>query len=124
MIPSKKKHAGGRIRSFGFAIQGIAATVKSQMNFRIHLIAAICVITAGFILNINSMEWVVIILTIGMVLALEAINTAIEHLVDLVSPTHHEIAGKAKDIAAGAVLIGAIAAAAIGIIIFGQKLFT
>ncbi len=124
MIPSKKTHIGSRIRSFGFAMRGIAVTFKGQVNFRIHIFIAICVITTGFILNINAMEWVVILLTIAMVLSLEAMNTAIEHLVDLVSPTHHEMAGKVKDIAAGAVLIGAIAAAAIGIIIFGQKLFT
>lgn len=84
----------------------------------IHLAAAILVVIAGFFFGIERGEWIAIIGCIGAVMAAEAFNTAIERLVNLVSPQWHPIAGEVKDIAAGAVLICAIAAAIIGLIIF------
>ena len=84
----------------------------------IHCVAIITVTIAGFYFGITRNEWIAIILCFGMVLAAEGFNTAIERLVNLVSPEHNPIAGDVKDIAAGAVLICAIVAAIIGVIIF------
>ena len=111
-----------RIHSFGFALKGIATLFKTQPNARIHLIA-ICIVTvAGYLLKVSTSEWCFIVIAFAMVLAAEAFNTAVEFVVDLASPDYHPLAGKAKDVAAAAVLIIAIGAATIGIIIFLPKL--
>lgn len=107
-----------RIKSFGYAFQGIAKLVKKEHNAWIHCVAIVLVTLAGFHFSITPTEWCIVTLCFGMVLAAEGFNTAIERLVDLVSPDYHPIAGDVKDIAAGAVLICAIAAAIIGIIVF------
>ena len=113
---------GKRIASFGFAVNGIIQAVKSQPNFRIHLLIMALVVFAGFYLNISLWEWTCVIFAIGLVLVAELFNTAIETLTDLVSPDYHEKAGKTKDYAAGAVLVAAITAAVIGLVIFIPKL--
>ena len=82
------------------------------------MIAAMAVIIAGIVLGITRTEWIMVVMCIGTVIAAELFNTAIEKLVDLVSPERHPVAGRVKDIAAGAVLICAVAAAFIGLIIF------
>lgn len=111
-----------RIHSFGFALKGIATLFKTQPNARIHLIA-ICIVTvAGYLLKVSTSEWCFIVIAFAMVLAAEAFNTAVEFVVDLASPDYHPLAGKAKDVAAAAVLIIAIGAATIGTIIFLPKL--
>lgn len=107
-----------QLRSFGYAWQGIKACVGKEQNLSFHLIATAVVIIAGFAFSITRTEWVIVILCIGVVIAAELFNTAIEKLVDLVSPERHPIAGQVKDIAAGAVLVCAAAAAMIGLIIF------
>ena len=107
-----------QLRSFSYAWQGILSCVGKEQNLSFHLIATVIVIIAGFVLGITRTEWTVIILCIGIVIAAELFNTAIEKLVDLVSPERHPIAGQVKDIAAGAVLVCAVAAAIIGLIIF------
>ena len=107
-----------QLRSFGYAWQGIRNCVGKEQNLSFHLIAMAAVTLAGFVLGITRTEWIVIILCIGVVIAAELFNTAIEKLVDLVSPGRHPIAGQVKDIAAGAVLVCAVAAAIIGLIIF------
>lgn len=112
-----------QFRSFGFAWQGIKCCVGKEQNLSFHLIATAVVVVAGFALGITRMEWMAIILCIGVVIAAELFNTAIEKLVDLVSPDWHPIAGQVKDIAAGAVLICAAAAAMIGLIIFVPYIF-
>ncbi len=88
----------------------------------IHLIIAVLVVIFGWILHINLFEWLLCLLCFALVITAEMINTAIENIVDLVSPECHDLAGKAKDIAAGAVLITAIIAASIGLIIFLPKI--
>lgn len=107
-----------RIKSFTYAWKGIKSFVCQEHNVWIHLTAASLAVIAGIIFNIQRSEWIVIVICIGMVIAAEAFNTAIERLVNLVSPEWHPIAGEVKDIAAGAVLICAIAAAIVGLIIF------
>lgn len=107
-----------QIRSFGYAWKGIFCCIGKEQNLSFHLIATILVIVAGWYFNITHIEWLFVIICIGMVIAAELFNTAIEYLVDLVSPQYHPIAGKIKDIAAGAVLVTAIMAAIIGLVIF------
>jgi len=110
-----------RIRSFVYAGRGIRLVFSSEANMKIHIVVATLVVICGFIFNINTTEWIACLLCIGLVFGAEMINTAIEDVVDLASPDHHELAGKAKDIAAGAVLICAIVSVIIGILIFLPK---
>jgi diacylglycerol kinase (ATP) len=107
-----------RIRSFGYAFTGLYELVKSEPNAQIHLLATICAVAAGFYFNISQQEWCVVIFAIAIVFAAEAFNTVIEKLVDHLFPDAHETARIAKDIAAGGVLICAIAALICGLIIF------
>ena len=107
-----------RINSFGYAFKGIASLLKREHNAWIHCIAIMVVTLAGLHFGITRTEWCIVCLCFGIVLAAEGFNTAIERLVDLVSPDFHPVAGDVKDVAAGAVLICAIAAAIIGMIIF------
>ena len=107
-----------RIRSFAYAFRGIGSFLKKEHNAWIHCTAIVVVTLGGFHFGITPLEWCVVLLCFGTVLAAEAVNTAIERLVNLVSPDFHPIAGDVKDVAAGAVLICAIVAAIIGGIIF------
>ena len=109
------------IKSFGYAFSGIAYTTRTQLNFQIHLVAILVVALAGWYFKLTTSEWLWVILAIGLVLVAELVNTAIEILVDLVSPGFNEKAGKVKDVAAGAVVIAAIIAILIGALIFIPK---
>ena len=106
------------MRSFGYAIRGLRTMLALQANARIHALATIVVVALGFLLGLNSWEWCAVVGAIGLVWTAEGMNTAIEALTDLVSPGEHPLAGRAKDIAAGAVLCAAVAAAVIGLIVF------
>lgn len=112
-----------RIKSFKYAFKGIRIVFTSEKNMLIHLIVALLVIVAGFVFAISTIEWMICLLCFGFVIGAEMFNTSIENVVDLVSPKKHELAGKAKDIAAGAVLVTAIIAAVVGLIIFVPKLW-
>ncbi|MCR6505430.1 MULTISPECIES: diacylglycerol kinase family protein [Bacteroides] len=107
-----------QLRSFGYAWKGIRCCVGKEQNLSFHLIVTVLTIIAGFLLDITRTDWMIVILCIGVVIAAELFNTAIEKLVDLVSPERHPIAGQVKDIAAGAVLVCAATAAIIGLIVF------
>ena len=107
-----------QLKSFTFAWKGILTCAGHEQNITFHLIAAIIVLAAGFCFGISRPEWMVVLLCIGTVIAAELFNSAIERLVDMVSPEWQKIAGEVKDIAAGAVLITAIAAAIVGMIVF------
>lgn len=107
-----------RIRSFKYAFQGISALMREEHNFRIHLVLLAAVVIAGFSFRISAGEWCLCLLCFGMVLMAEAMNSAIEALSDLVMPDPHPLIKKAKDVAAAGVLLTAIAAAAVGLIIF------
>ena len=109
----------GRIRSFKYAFVGIWTMLKSQQNAWIHAFATVAVVLAGFIYGISPAEWCWLVLAIIAVWMAEALNTAIEFLADVASPEFHPLVKKAKDVAAGAVLISAIGALIIGIIIIG-----
>lgn len=108
------------LRSSAFALRGIRTAFTEQPNLRIQGGVALLVSAAGFYFDITAMEWCVIILTIALVVGLELINSAIENLVDLVTPDYHPLAGKTKDIAAGAVLFAAVMAVVVGVVVFGR----
>lgn len=112
-----------RIDSFKYAFTGIGTFFKSQTHPKIHLLAAVLVAILGYIYKIDKSEWMILVLTITMVLVSEAFNSAIEMLSDKVSEEFHPLIKKVKDIAAGAVLIAAIASIIIGLIIFAPKIF-
>lgn len=113
-----------RINSFTYAFRGLFYCIRTQSNFKIHIAFVVLVVIAGFYFDVSGEEWLWLIFAMGLVLSAEIVNTAIETLTDLVSPTYHEKAGKTKDLAAGAVLVSAITAALIGLIIFIPKLFS
>lgn len=107
-----------RLKSFTYAWKGIKNFICQEHNVWIHLTIAFLTVVAGFAFGIQRTEWIAIVICIGIVIAAEAFNTAIERLVNLASPEWHPVAGEIKDIAAGAVLICAVAAAVVGLIIF------
>lgn len=107
-----------RLKSFAFAGAGIGKLVKAEHNAWIHCLAILVVTGAGCYFRITRPEWIAIILCFALVLAAEAFNTAIEKLTDKISAETSTIAADVKDIAAGGVLICAIAAAIVGVIIF------
>lgn len=106
------------ILSFKYAFEGLMAAFKEEPNLKFHFLAGILVIILGFVLKISKADWVTIIILIGLVIAIELTNTAIEAVVDGLTPEQHPAAKIAKDISAGAVLITALTAVAVGIIIF------
>lgn len=107
-----------RLRSFQFAFQGIVTLLRDEHNSRVHVCVMAAVIIVGILLGVSPSEWCIVIICFGMVLAAEAMNTAVEAIADLVMPERHPLIKKAKDIAAAGVLFTAIAAAAAGLIIF------
>ena len=109
----------GRVRSFRCAFNGIGVMISSQHNAWIHAIATIIVVIVGLYFGLTKAEWCWIILAIISVWTSEALNTAFEFLTDVASPDFHPVAGKAKDVAAGAVLISAIGSVLIGVIVLG-----
>lgn len=122
-MDNKNKSAlNKRIKSFGYAFKGIGLAFKFGWNIVIQLLCAIAVVIAGFIFNISVYEWLAVVFCIGLVIAFEIINTAIEKIVDFISPGYHKQAGIIKDLAAGAVLVTAILSVVIAGIIFVPKL--
>lgn len=111
-----------RLKSFVYAFNGIRVAICSQHNLWIHIIATFIVILFGILLSLNILEWCLVIFAIGFVIASEIFNTAIEFLVDHISPEYDKKAGLIKDIAAGGVLISAFTAAIIGLVIFLPKI--
>lgn len=109
-------------KSFGYAFQGIFNTIRTERNIKIHCAAAILVTIFGIWLQISKTEWMICFILFGLILALELVNTAVEATVDLFTEERKPLAKKAKDAAAGAVLIAVIFAAVIGILIFIPKL--
>ncbi len=111
-----------RAASFRYAFQGLIHLFKSQPNARIHIVALAAVVAAGFYFQISQLEWIAVVLCVALVLSFEAVNTAIEHLTDLASPGFHPLAGRAKDVAAAAVLLAAMGAVVVGALVFLPKI--
>ena len=114
---------GSIFRSFHFAFVGLGYLFRTQRNARIHAIAGAAACAFAYYLNISRAEWAVLIFTIALVLILEGLNTSIELAIDLASPDIHPFAKHAKDLAAGMVLIGAIASVGVGALILGPPLW-
>ncbi|NQV23838.1 MAG: diacylglycerol kinase family protein [Rhodopirellula sp.] len=108
-----------RCVSFRHAFRGLGFALRSEIHVRIHLVATLAVIGAGLYFDLSINEWCSVSLAIGLVIASEILNTAIERLVDIVRPEHDAAAGQVKDLASAATLVAAFAAAVIGLLIFG-----
>ena len=111
------------VMCFVDALRGIGSVFKSERNFRIHMAAALAVVVLGVVLKSSAGEWLAIILCIGFVLVAEVLNTAIEYLADVVHPEMDPGIRRAKDAAAGGVLIASVAAASVGAIVYLPKLW-
>lgn len=111
-----------RIDSFRYAFNGLKVLIKTQVNFRIHIIVAIAVVMFGIALQIHPMEWVCIVLAMGFVIVCEAFNTSIEFVCDSITKEKNAEIGMAKDVGAGAVLISAITSVVVGLVVFVPKL--
>lgn len=112
-----------RITSFGHAFRGWGHVLKTQQNAWIHSMVASIVVGLGLWLQLSTVEWAILVITIAMVFTAELINTAIEAVVDLASPTYHPLAKVGKDVGAGAVLVSALAAIVVGLLILGPPLW-
>lgn len=112
-----------RLKSFQYAFQGLKVMLLEEHNSRIHLVAAIIVILAGFLLKISLMEWVLLAIVIGSVFISELFNSAIEHFANHLSPEQSENIGKVKDLAAAAVLVSAFISIITGCVIFLPKIY-
>ena len=113
----------GRLRSLGYALQGVGHLLRSQPNAHLHAVATVLVVSAGLYFSVTNTEWCLLALAMAVVWTAEALNTAIETVVDLVSPEHHVLAGQAKDVAAGGVLLGSVGAAVVGLVVFVPYLY-
>lgn len=107
-----------RVRSFGYAFAGIAAVLRTQHNAWIHALATLGVVIAGWVLQVSAADWCWLVVAMALVWSAECFNTALEFLADALSPEEDPLIGKAKDAAAGAVLIAAMGAAIIGGLVF------
>ncbi|MFJ5768566.1 diacylglycerol kinase family protein [Psychrobacillus sp. NPDC093180] len=108
-------------KSFVYAFQGIVLVVKSEQNFRFHVLAAVVVLLASFLTSLSKWEWIIIVMLICGMFMIELVNASIERVVDLASPELHPLAKQAKDLAAGACLVYAICTIIVGLIIFIPK---
>jgi len=115
---SRPSFIKSRYNSFRFAFKGMSAVFRYEPNMHLHVLASLAVLVMAYLFEVTRVEWCLLILCIGIVWMAEIFNTAIETLTDLVSPERNPLAGKTKDMAAGAVLMAALMAAAVGLIIF------
>jgi diacylglycerol kinase (ATP) len=111
------------IESVNCAIEGILWTARTQKHMRWHFLSAAAVLFAALFFKVPTVDFLLLTLAITVVLLAEIINTAVEVLVDLVSPDYHPLAKKAKDVAAGAVLLAACGAAVVGYVVFSSRIF-
>jgi diacylglycerol kinase (ATP) len=117
-------HPNTRVQSFRYAFRGISEMLRTEFNVRVHAIATIAVVAVGFAIGFSHTEWLAITLSITGVWCAEGFNTAFEALCDVASPEYHPKVERAKDIAAGAVLIAATGASVVGILVLGHHLLT
>ena len=111
----------GRLKSVGFAVKGALKLITSEHSVMVQTSLAVLMTVAGFYFKIDRYEWMMQILAFGLVLGVESLNTAVEKIADFIHPEYHERIGFIKDIAAGAVMFAALAAMAIGLLIYVPK---
>ena len=120
---SEKRYLKTRLQSIRYALDGIKYILKTQQNARIHLFFTLAVFILGFLFGITRMEWIALVLTVGLVWAAELFNTAVEVMVNLISPERRITAKICKDISAGSVLVTASISVLVGLLIFGPPLW-
>ena len=108
--------------SFRHAGRGLSWAVSSQANLRVHLVAAAAVLLGAILLRFSAIEFVALLLCFAIVVMAELFNTTLEVLIDYAWPEHHPMIGRAKDVAAAAVMVTAIGAAVVGLLLFGRHL--
>jgi diacylglycerol kinase len=118
-----KNEGARRATSFQAAFSGLRRLITSERHFQLHLIAATSAIILAAFLDFSRLEWAILMVTIGLVLVAEGLNSAIERAVDTTTPVFHPLAKAAKDIAAAAVLIAAIISVVVGLLLYGPKLW-
>lgn len=123
MIPGRGPNHPTLRRSFLFAVQGFRTAVQQERNIKIMLVGGASAILAGLLVGLDAPSWAILLLCCGVVISAELFNTAIEKVVDLVSPEFHPLAGQAKDIAAAAVWLLCVLVAIVGLVIFVRALF-
>lgn len=111
-----------RIQSFQYAFAGIWYTLRTQRNAQIHLTMVILIVALGLALNINLTEWAIVALTMGFVIVTEMLNTVAESAMDYITTDYDPHVKVIKDVAAGAVLVSALTAVAVGLLILGPRL--
>jgi diacylglycerol kinase (ATP) len=117
-MTTKRFSLPARAKSFVYAGRGLRVMIASQHNAWVHGVATLGVIGGGFVFGVARTEWLMLILAIVSVWTAESLNTAFEFLCDVASPDFHPLVEKAKDVAAGAVLVAALGATAIGLLVF------
>ena len=122
MIPGRSPSHPSFRRSFLFALQGFRTALRQERNIKVMLAGGAFAVAMGLILRIDAVSWGVVLVCCGMVIAAELLNTAIETVVDLVSPEFHPLAGQAKDIAAAASWVLSLTAAVVGVIVYANAL--
>ena len=122
MIPGSKSDHPSFRKSFLFAVQGFRTAVATERNIKVMLAAGACAVVAGLALGLDLLSWAIILLCCGVVIMAELFNTAVETVVDLVSPEFHPLAGRAKDIAAAAVWFLSALVAVVGILVFANAI--
>lgn len=116
-----KKFISGRFKSLGFALKGAIKLATTEHSVMVQSTIAVLLVIAGFYFEISREEWMFQTLAIGLVLAIEGLNTAVEKVADFIHPEFHEKIGFIKDIAAGAVFFAAMTAITIGCFIYIPK---
>jgi diacylglycerol kinase len=122
MIPGSKENHPSFWKSFGFAVQGFRFAYATERNIKVMLGGFVFAIAAGLIIGIDAVRWAIVLVCCGVVLCAELLNTAIETVVDLVSPEYHQLAGRAKDIAAAAVWVLCMFVGLTGLIVFASAI--
>ena len=122
MIPGSKENHPSFRKSFGFAFQGFRFAVLSERNIKVMLAGFALAVVLGLVADLDAVRWAIVLLCCGVVLCAELLNTAIETIVDLVSPEYHPLAGRAKDIAAAAVWVLCVFVALAGVLTIASAL--
>ena len=122
MIPGRHPSHPTFRRSFLFAIQGFRTAVRQERNIKVMLAGGAVAVVAGLIIGLDLMRWAIVTLCCGVVISSELVNTAIETVVDLVSPEFHPLAGRAKDIAAASELVLCVAVGIVGLLVYVNAL--
>jgi len=122
-MTKKESFLANRIKSVGYAFKGALLLLNKEASIKVQFFIALLITAAGFFYDISSTEWIMQLLTIGLVMSIEGINNAIEEIANFIHPEQHNKIGLIKDIAAGAVFFASIFAIIIGLIIYLPKIF-